>query len=98
MTPPAIGPGFRLLCSLVVRLPETLVAACTKVIWEGRDGVQEAEIRRFFHAPALDFKHFSPSRSAAHDARLDSRQSRSRRRRVRHHQDPRWRRTAVRTL
>jgi hypothetical protein len=26
----------------VVRSPETLVAACTKVIWERRDGVQEA--------------------------------------------------------
>jgi hypothetical protein len=41
MNPPAIGPGFRLKCSLAVRFPETLVAACTKVIWEGQKRVQE---------------------------------------------------------
>jgi len=49
MNPPAIGPGFGLVCShvfrfpkhKVVRVPETLVAACTKVIWEGDKRVQE---------------------------------------------------------
>jgi hypothetical protein len=48
MIPPAIGPGFGLACSLVMRFPETLVAACTKVIWEGNYRVQEAGKRAAF--------------------------------------------------
>jgi hypothetical protein len=62
MNPPAIGPGFFRNAALVFRIrntgcsgSETLVAACTKVIWEGDTRVQEAEMHRFFHAPALDF-------------------------------------------
>jgi hypothetical protein len=63
MIPPARGPGFGLACSLVMRFPETLVAACTKVIWEGNNRVQEAGNGPLFDAPALDFQHFSPNRS-----------------------------------
>src|SRR3954449_10840288 len=43
-------------------IAEALVAACTMVIWEGPDGVQEGRNRPLFWRPRLDFKPFSPSR------------------------------------
>ncbi len=49
----------------------------------------------FLTRPPLDFQPFSPIRSAAHDARLDPRQSRAGERRLRHHQDAGWRGIAV---
>ena len=41
---------------------EALVAACTLVIWEDEDGVQEGGRKPFFGAPALDFRSFLPTR------------------------------------
>ena len=52
MSPPAIGPGFRMDAALRLGFPETLVAACTKVIWEGEMRVQDRETVPFFDAPA----------------------------------------------
>ncbi len=59
---------------------------------------KRAEATPFFDAPALDFQHLPPSRSVAHDARFDSRQSGSGGCRHRHHQDARRRGIAFRAL
>jgi len=51
MSPPAIGPGFRVV-QPGVSVAETLVVACTEVIWGCMTRVQERFTSAFFDAPA----------------------------------------------
>src|SRR5712671_7861366 len=54
------------MCSLTFRTrvsgSETLVAACTEMIWEGPNTVQEGPKQASFCRPRLDFQRLSPSR------------------------------------